>query len=156
MTKPINNIEELEKLFQIGLGTNYFKVMSIKAVNHKPHPYTIGAGHVAYAADHFGGILGERAIEEYEKMGGHCAATGCQLHFNDHTFEYGLFLQPRMNIPNKTAASTLTAIKPLMEKNGIAGIAFVTHPEGFTVLPPNKKNAKDVNEGADHKDEARP
>jgi hypothetical protein len=37
-----------------------------------PHPYCIGAKHVAFAADNFHGMLGEAAIEEGEKQNIFC------------------------------------------------------------------------------------
>jgi len=37
-----------------------------------PHPYCIGAKHVAIASDEFGGMLGEGAIERAEQKGVYC------------------------------------------------------------------------------------
>jgi hypothetical protein len=140
MPAPIKDIPGLEHLIQVGLGNHYFKVKSITAVNHKPHRYVIGAPLVAFAADHYGGMLSEHAIAGYERQGGRCGHPGCNLIFAEHTYEYALFLQPLRDIPNKLAAQQLMGIKPLMEKNGIAGVALVESPKGFKVALPIKKD----------------
>lgn len=149
MANPIKDIPALEHLLQVGLGNHYFKVVSIKAVNHKPHPYTVGSKLVAFAADNYGGMLNEAAIAGYERQGGRCEAGNCRLTFAEHTSEYALFLQPLRDIPNKVAAGQLMGIKPLMLKNNIAGVAMVESPEGFKVAPPIKKD-----EGAANKNKA--
>lgn len=145
MANPIKDIPALEHLLQVGLGNHYFKVVSVKAVNHQPHPYTVSPKLVIYAADHYSRMISERAIEGYERQGGRCGQPGCNLTFAEHTFEYALLLQPLRDIPNKVAAGQLMGIKPLMLKNNIAGVAMVESPEGFKVAPPIKKDEGTAN-----------
>jgi hypothetical protein len=55
-------------------------VESVTTINHRPHPFTIGARHVAYAADKCFGKLGDEAIRAHP-----CAARGCGQSVDEHT-----------------------------------------------------------------------
>jgi hypothetical protein len=52
-------------------ASSSFGLVEIKVVS-MPHPYCITPGHVAYAADHYSGMLSKDAIREAEKTGACC------------------------------------------------------------------------------------
>lgn len=125
--------EELQRL----LGSSFI-VKDIRHVNHKPHPFTIGAPIVAWTADNHGGMLTEAAIESFEKQRGSvCAVPGCTFLYKEHTNgDKVLFLQLTENLDNKTAANTIFKIKELMLQEKVDGICFVETPEQYRILPP--------------------
>lgn len=49
-----------------------------------PHSYCIGAKHIAFAADHAGGILNEDTIERAERAGATCRTCRGNLKWKDH------------------------------------------------------------------------
>ena len=85
--------EIIEKAFA---EQDIFTVMDVMAINHRPHAYTIGAKHVAYASDNCGGRLGTETCEKVQ-----CAVPGCRTAFADHTFDTVSFLQLRRNAKNE-------------------------------------------------------
>lgn len=98
-----------------------------------PHPYCIGAKHVAHAADHFSGMLGEAAIADGEKQGiicETCKARGEHLSYKDHETSLTLFVEippiPRLehlkDVPG--LHEYLLSIKEQAERLGIQGFAF--------------------------------
>lgn len=94
-----------------------------------PHPYCITSGHVVWAADHHSGILDKYAIEQAEKRGkAKCGMLGCQLAYDKHVSSLTLFVEVENNRGdlNKVEGlgKWLTSIKPVLEANGIDGIAF--------------------------------
>lgn len=124
-----------------------FEIASLEWINQKPHPYCITPLHVAYASDHHFGMLGEEAILGAEKRGARCGMysdgagrwangrTGrcvhpCMTPYKEHTKgEHVLFV--RALVDRKSPADLfglrpwLVACKSVMEKHGIAGVAFV-------------------------------
>jgi hypothetical protein len=89
------------------------------------HPYTIHPRLVAHAADHFGGMLGEDAIRDFEKKGGHCGYQFCHVPFEDHRSKQVLLLNLTRNLSNYEAAQALFPLKKLAEDEGIAGFGFL-------------------------------
>lgn len=111
-----------------------------------PHPYCITPKHVAIASDEFMGMLGEPAIEAAEAKGVKCdicakieRKTGkpC-LPWAEH--KQALLVEVNdsrelKDIPELKAY--LLKIKPLAEKDGFAGFAFMQSEAA-------KKKAKEV------------
>ena len=130
--KPSN--EDLTKKYG-GLIGDPFTVHGVQHCNHKPHPFMIGPRHVAYAADHCGGMLGKEVME---KIG--CAMTDykhgprCDLPLSQHTSDHVLFLKLTRNCTNAEAAQALCAIKETMIADGLDGVAFIE--TGFRIAPP--------------------
>lgn len=93
-----------------------------------PHPYCIGAKHVAIAADRFGGMLGEAAIEAAEAEGVCCGICKGKLTFKQH--ETALLIGCKNDLKgadNKAVPELhayLLAIKPMCEEDGYVGFAF--------------------------------
>jgi hypothetical protein len=96
-----------------------------------PHPYCIGARHVAHAADRFGGILGEPAIRSAEMAGIHCSICKGKLTYDQH--EIAALISCKCSQDELNASPDLTkelneylqAIKDKATEDGYAGFAFV-------------------------------
>jgi hypothetical protein len=111
-------------------GDSDFGVVDdVMNVNHRPHPFTIGARHVAYASDHCGGILDERAMRTIP-----CAANKCKLSYDQHTSDRAALVKLTRNVSNKEAAAWLSGLKEWCAKHKIDGFAFID--TGFRILPP--------------------
>lgn len=103
----------------------------------EPHPYTIGPKHVAFAADHHSGILGEYAIEQMEKIHGpSCVHPGCRLRKHEHKTSHILMLKLTRDLTNKEAAQALTKLKSLAEREGIEGFGFPNLNKEYTIAEP--------------------
>jgi hypothetical protein len=93
-----------------------------------PHPYCITPKHVAVAADHFSGMLGEAAMEAAERYGAKCGWERCQLSYKEHVSNLTLFVEVENNRGdlNKITGlgAYLTSLKPKLEEYGIEGIAL--------------------------------
>lgn len=98
------------------------------------HFYTIGNQHVAWAADHFGGMLGEEAIADAEKNGIHCyhqegyGRGRCQLPYSEHKTVLTLFIQvpPHAGDLNQVPGlgKYLASIKQVSEEFGVKGFGL--------------------------------
>ena len=109
------------------LKIDTFHVYDVLDINHDPHPYMIGSKHVAYASDHYNGMLGK---EVCEKIG--CAHPGCNLPYSAHTSIKSMFIQLNRNVDPEELQSDLVAL--LEDYNNIIdGITFVDTEEQFRV-----------------------
>lgn len=94
-----------------------------------PHPYCIGPKHVAFAADHCGGMLGEDAIIRAERTGAHCMTCKGRLTWKQH--EKALLVSCKKDIKDQAGKADpelhayLLKVKPQCEADGFAGFAFV-------------------------------
>lgn len=123
-------IEELMTIFSDELSEEkILKVAGIHEVNHKPHPYTVGPKHVAYAAKHNGGVLSEEICEEIP-----CAEPKCNLSYTEHTSDKTLFLQLKRDTLESEVQNELLKIKDLMVSNDIEALAFVDTEEKYKFL----------------------
>lgn len=101
-----------------------FKVVDTIGV---PHPYCITSKHVAWAADHCGGMLGKEAIREAEEHGAKCdicKKQGNVLTIDEH--EQALLVGCKVDIqplPDELK-DWLISIKEEATANGYAGFAF--------------------------------
>lgn len=105
------------------------KVKGIHEVNHRPHPYTVGSKHVAFAAKHNGGILSEDILESLP-----CAHKGCNLSYTEHESDRTLFLQLTRNATNIEANEELIKIKDKLLELGVDGVAFVDTEEKYRFI----------------------
>lgn len=132
----MTNTEKLAALPKPPEGSR-FRLSKIEYVNHKPHPYVIGSRHVAYAADHCGGMLGEDAITAAERNGIHCAHSGCRVSYENHTSDTVCFvaIDPQYKTPGEVPGlqEFLGSLKTEAEHLEIDGFAFVKdeEPEGY-------------------------
>lgn len=109
-------------------STDLFRIKDTIGV---PHPYCIGPKHVAHAADHFRGRLGDDAIRDAEKKGiTKCQVKGCNLSYDEH--EKALLVEVNsdedLNIlgaPDGPLHKYLLSIKDRCEADGFAGFAFI-------------------------------
>lgn len=94
-----------------------------------PHPYCIGARHVAHASDRFGGMLGKEAIESAERNGIHCQTCKGQLSFKQHEKALLVKCDGPLTVEDGKAAPELHAyllsIKGQCEADGYVGFAFL-------------------------------
>ncbi len=105
-----------------------FRVIDVIGV---PHPYCIGARHVAHATDRFSGILGEAAIRSAEMAGIHCAICKGKLSYDQH--EQAALVECKMSQDELKASPAFTeelqayllCNKAKAEADGYAGFAFV-------------------------------
>jgi hypothetical protein len=108
-------------------STEQFKVVDTIAV---PHPYCITAKHVALAADEFGGMLSDAAIEEAERRGIHCdiCNRGTKrpvLTFAQHEKALLVEVNDRRELKDiPELKDYLLSIKDQATKEGYAGFAF--------------------------------
>lgn len=96
--------------------TEFFSIRDTVGV---PHPFCIGTRHVAYAADHYGGMLGESAIEA---SGAPCGMKGCQLSFKEHETALAINCKSK---DNELLKEYLLTIKEQCEKDNFAGFVLV-------------------------------
>jgi len=93
-----------------------------------PHPYMITAAHVSIAADRYGGMLGEAAIEAAEKQGRYCDICKGKLKFHEHETALLIGCKAELKIDvniNPELKTYLESIKDKCEEDGYAGIAFL-------------------------------
>jgi hypothetical protein len=128
------NKEETLTYFQGLLDeAGIFKASGIHEENHRPHTFTVGPKHVAYAADNNGGVLSE---EICEKIG--CAHKGCNLSYEEHESDKTLFLQLKKDAEQEDANKELLKIKDALLENKIDGVAFVDTEEKYRFLKDGK------------------
>jgi len=98
-----------------------------------PHPYCIGSRHVTHAADHFGGMLGQDAIESAEKQGIRCCTKGCNLSYAEHEQALLVACKEELQIDGKTNPELnkwLLTVKNKIGPTGkYAGFAFISYKE---------------------------
>lgn len=128
MTKNTVNISDLP---QPAAGVT-FSLVKVETIS-MPHPYCITPRHVAWASDHFGGLLSTDAIRDAEKHGARCdicAKSGRGiLTVDQHENAVTLFIRVPQNrdlnaIPG--LHSYLFNNKAQFVKLGIEGFAFPT------------------------------
>lgn len=111
-----------------------FEVKGIHGVNHKPHPYMIGQGHIR------NNILNEDEIRRLEKAGlAHCYQTGCRVPYDEHTNDRAIFLGMVRTLTNKEAYDALYQCMQILESEKIAGFVFVRGDEKHIIEPPLEK-----------------
>ena len=91
-----------------------------------PHPYCITSGHVAEASDNHGGILGESAILSAEIKGIYCGTCKGKLSYKEHETALLVEVNDKRELKDiPELKKYLLKCKPLCEKDGFAGFAFM-------------------------------
>jgi hypothetical protein len=117
-------MSDIKGNYGVSKNANFF----IKDTIGVPHPYMIGARHVAHAADHYGGMLGKAAIESGEARGIMCKMKNCNLTYAQH--ETALIVGCKIDVKTDPVAKKelekyLKSIVKEAEANGYAGFAFM-------------------------------
>lgn len=122
--------EELENKYRpLVEESEIFTLRSIKHVNHRPHPFTIGSRHVTYAAYRCGGILGQEVVEKIP-----CAHPGCGKMYHEHTSDCVMFLSLTRDATQQEARDALKKLVDAgMEADKIDGFTFVETEERFRI-----------------------
>ena len=97
-----------------------------------PHPYMITHHHVAWAADHHGGMLDQYAIESAERQGYKCGMKGCNLPYDKHENVLLIACKQQLKVrsdDNKEVINPelhdwLLSIKDQVTKDKFIGYAF--------------------------------
>lgn len=127
-------MSELEDKYEELFKDSPFIVNNIMHVNQKPHPYTIGAKHIVWASDHWGGMLGKEAILDGEKHGVHCAHPRCNVPYDEHTEgDHILFLSLKDHVSHEKASTFLKSVSDELQKDKIDGIALVETKEKYRI-----------------------
>lgn len=82
-----------------------------------PHPFCITPRHVAYASDHYGGILDKKTLSKHP-----CGMKGCSLTYEMHETALVIACYKEFNDELK---SYLLKIKDEAVANNYAGFAFL-------------------------------
>jgi len=119
---------ELPKLFQ-PVVDDHFNVLTVRHVNHKPHPFVITQEHVAKSH----GILDPTVAR--------CGHPDCRSAYGrhtgayeEHTSERAVFLQCKHDVAQSEAQECLAQLKPLLEEHKVDGVAFAEHPDGWKIV----------------------
>lgn len=126
--------EAIDKVNEICEGK--MKALSIQGMNYSQgHPYTIGPKHIGKYT-----FIGDEQIRQLEKDGiAFCVHPGCRAAYDDHTHEWGMFLQLQCNLENEEAKELLQSVAAqVLEPYQIAGICFVDTPEKFRITKPKE------------------
>jgi len=107
-----------------------FHVIDLIGVNHKPHTFTIGPRHVAYASKYCGGMLGEDVMRKVP-----CAAKRCKLSYDEHTYDMVLFLRLKRNLSQNEAKQILMEIIEEAKKLNVRldGFTFVESDGNYRI-----------------------
>lgn len=104
--------------------------------NTTPHPFMIGPRHVAIAADQFGGMLSDAALDAAYSAGYGCQmpterghGPKCGLSHRDHKSELVALIETPFKLKSNVKEvpglhEYLLSIKETAEKAGIAGFGF--------------------------------
>jgi hypothetical protein len=117
-------MNDTKAVLQERLG-ELFEVVGVEAVNFKVdgapgHPFTIGPRHVAEAADHYGGMLGDEVCERIP-----CAAKKCRRPRSAHTSDRVAFLKLKRNATQAEAKALLVSVEAEMKLGKVDGFCFV-------------------------------
>jgi hypothetical protein len=123
--------EELTKKWA-GLIGDPLIVRKVDNINYHPHLFMIGPAHVAHAADHCGGELGEATMNaigcawQDKKYG-----PKCGMSYDEHTSDRAMFLSLTRNCTQQEIKETLKLIASQLEADKIDGVAFVKNSYNF-------------------------
>lgn len=113
--------------------TTPFSLYDLVRANYSPHPYMVGAEHVAYAADHNSGYLTEESIAALERQKGRgmCKQRGCSLYVHEHKSDYIALFELRKDKTPWDAFVTFAqdVLDPFFKRHGIDGFNFMEQPD---------------------------
>lgn len=115
--------------------TDMFKAIDTISI---PHPFCITSKHVKHAADNFGGILSEEAMQDYDKRNPNkksCGIGGCDLKYAKHETALVILIKTGQDLKTleKELKEYLLECNPICIKDGYAGYAF--HRESEDINP---------------------
>jgi hypothetical protein len=117
--------QQLQARYGVSAHGNF----AIKDTIQSPHPYMITERHVSMAADKFGGMLGEDAIELAEKVGARCGVQGCHLKYHQHETGLLVFCKKDLYGPGQRCDPELEEYllncKEKAEADKYVGFAFI-------------------------------
>lgn len=128
------NKDILAKLPPVPEGAK-FRVVGTDTFNHQPHPFCITPRHIAYAADHCGGMLTTDAIRNSHAPCGMgrrgspiLGEDPCNLSIDEHTHETAIVVVVPNDVKDLNAIeglhAWLVAAKPVAEAEKIDGFMF--------------------------------
>ena len=119
--------EELKTKIESVLNPTLIGILDVMNVNHKPHQYTIGPRHVAYSAEHYGGMLGLETTQHVP-----CAYPGgCNLSYAEHKSNRVAMIQLKRNMKHEELQKELQRILDEIKDEPFDGFTFVETPEKF-------------------------
>ena len=125
--------DTLKDIF-IGSSFGPYKIIDVQSAYH-PHPYTIGSAHVAWASDHWVGLLHDVSIRDGEKHGRlHCQHPGCTLSWDQHLVTRVLIIDAD-EFDKSSWMATVEVLKTLGDAWPELGIGFTS--EFFQILQDN-------------------
>jgi len=129
------NTEEAKSKLNAYLEGSFLSCKSVDRIKYDPHPYMIGARHVAWASDHWGGMLSKEAIRDGERKGKcHCYQKGCIVPYDFHTVEYGIFFQLKRNATNQEFVDLFeNGLRELILSLGLDKFVMVETEEKFRI-----------------------
>lgn len=90
-------------------------------INHRPHPFTIGPKHVAHAADHHCGKLGDETVKAIP-----CAHRNCGMAYEEHTHDTVMAIMlARDATQDEVREILIQVVDAGLEEDGIDGVIFV-------------------------------
>jgi hypothetical protein len=115
-----------------------FEIVKVACVGYGEagHPFMIGPKHIAHAADHCCGMLGEETMRKIP-----CCWPNngtCRFDYDSHKAEYGIYMNLLRDLGNKEAAEALSALKPEMEKDELSGVALPNLNRQYKIAPMDK------------------
>jgi hypothetical protein len=123
----MNNEDIKHQLVLRSKQQDCFIVDDVLAINHKPHPYTIGPKHIKYVNDNHRADLGEQECKEVQ-----CAHPGCKYTYEKHTSDRVAALKLTRNASIEEANVAIQIIM-IPEITGLDGIVLVDTPEKYRV-----------------------
>lgn len=118
----------VDKMNELLAPGGLLKVLSIGEINHRPHQYIVGPKHIAHAADHHGGMLGEETLKAV-----HCAYPGCTASYEEHVSDKVAFLQLQRDGKDEEANTELKKIVDLMAADKVDGFVMVETDEKYRI-----------------------
>ena len=122
------NTQELSQKYQAKYfeDNDLFTLKGIHAVNYDPHPYMLGPAHITYANKHSGGVIDEGTLKNVR-----WSPPKCNIPYEDHKFDTGMFLQLKRNGTNEEAGAFMNTMLDEMKEDNIAGFTFVETEEKY-------------------------
>lgn len=116
--------KKYEKFFVEVKGIN---LDGFKYINHKPHTYTVGSKHVDFSARRFNGKVNMKSIRSGEIAGIRCAEPGCDLTYDQHTYDILCFCEIPEKIERDDMIKRLGFITKELKKDKVSRIIFGIH-----------------------------
>lgn len=129
-TDKLNKIKEyLEK------NQELFIILSIDDINHKPHPFCIGAEHIQrYSLDTSKGCAMRVSSNGKWSTNYKQGYSRCGLSMEEHTCDTVAFLQLLRNSTNDEAQIILKGLVDEVGEDFVTGFTFVETDEKYRIL----------------------